>query len=149
MNREKLKANWYAEEQQAQIKGWDFSYLEHRFDSGENNLPWDFRQVIRQYVKPTDRLLDIDTGGGEFLLSLGHPNVLTSATEGYAPNIALCKKKFDRLGIDFHPMTDAGKMPFADRQFDVILNRHGRYNVSEIFRVLKPGGFFLTQQVGE
>ncbi|MDE5885097.1 MAG: class I SAM-dependent methyltransferase [Oscillospiraceae bacterium] len=149
MNREKLKADWYAEEQQAQIKGWDFGYLEHRFDSGENNLPWDFRQVIRQYVKPTDRLLDIDTGGGEFLLSLGHAHALTSATEGYAPNIVLCKEKFDGLGIDFHPMTDARKMPFADRQFDVILNRHGRYDVSELLRVLKPGGFFLTQQVGE
>lgn len=149
MNQEVLKAYWHTEEQQAQIKGWDFSCLEHRFDSGENNLPWDFYQIIKQYVKPTDRLLDIDTGGGEFLLSLGHTHALTSATEGYAPNVALCREKFAHLGIDFHEMTDAGEMPFAEQEFDVILNRHGRYDVHELFRVLKPDGIFITQQVGE
>lgn len=149
MNQEVLKAYWHTEEQQAQIKGWDFSCLEHRFDSGENNLPWDFYQIIKQYVKPTDRLLDIDTGGEEFLLSLGHTHALTSATEGYAPNVALCREKFAHLGIDFHEMTDAGEMPFAEQEFDVILNRHGRYDVHELFRVLKPDGIFITQQVGE
>lgn len=149
MKQEKLKAYWHAEEQQANIKGWDFSYLEHRFDSGEDNLPWDFYQIIRKYIKLTDRILDMDTGGGEFLLSLGHAHALTSATEGYAPNIALCREKFHSLGIDFHEMTNEKEMPFAGQQFDVILNRHGRYDVKELSRVLKSGGLFLTQQVGE
>ena len=35
------------------------------------------------------RLLDMDTGGGEFLLSLGHPFERTAATEGYPPNVEL------------------------------------------------------------
>lgn len=152
MNQENLKylkSLWLAEEQQAQIKGWDFRHLEHRFDSGEDHLPWEFREIIREYIKSTDRLLDMDTGGGEFLLSLGHAHTLTSATEGYAPNVALCKERLVRLRIDFHEMTDEGSMPFPSQQFDVILNRHGRYDVSEIRRTLRPGGLFLTQQVGE
>ena len=29
-----------------------------------------------------------------------------------------------------------------------MINRHGDFNAEEIFRVLKPGGLFITQQVG-
>ena len=149
MNKELLKAYWHTEEQYAKIKGWDFSYLKNRFDSGENKLPWDFSQIIKQYLNPESRLLDIDTGGGEFLLSLQHAYALTSATEGYAPNVALCKEKFGNLGIDFHEMTDVSNMPFDSQEFDMIMNRHGRYDVNALFRVLKSNGLFLTQQVGE
>ena len=38
------------------------------------------------------KLLDFDTGGGEFLLSLGHPCENTAATEGYPPNVELCRE---------------------------------------------------------
>ena len=46
---------------------------------------------MRRYLSPESRLLDIDTGGGEFLLSLNHPPENTSATEGYPPNVSLCQ----------------------------------------------------------
>ena len=55
------------------------------------------------------KLLDFDTGGGEFLLSLGHPYGNTAATEGYPPNVELCKKELQRLGIDFKACDDALK----------------------------------------
>ena len=38
-------------------------------------------------------------------------------------------------------------MPFADGEFDLVLNRHADFNSSEVARVLSPGGTFLTQQV--
>lgn len=146
---DKLYIKWKQEEEKAKIIGWDFSYIEDRFDSEEDNLPWDYRTVIEKYVGENDRLLDIDTGGGEFLLSLGHPYHFTSATEGYPPNVELCRNKLTALGIDFHEMSDYSHMPFADESFDVVINRHGSYDVNEIFRVLKKGGLFITQQVGE
>lgn len=146
---DKLYIKWKQEEEKAKIIGWDFSYIEDRFDSEEDNLPWDYRTVIEKYVGENDRLLDIDTGGGEFLLSLGHPYHFTSATEGYPPNVELCRNKLTDLGIDFHEMSDYSHMPFADESFDVVINRHGSYDVNEIFRVLKKGGLFITQQVGE
>ena len=40
-------------------------------------------------------------------------------------------------------------MPFPDESFDIVVNRHGSYEPKELFRVLKPGGLFITQQVGE
>ena len=90
----------------------------------------------------------LDTGGGEFLLSLHHPGGLTSATEAYPPNVALCREVLTPLGIDFHEAVGGGPLPFPAQTFDLILNRHGDYSPHELFRILRPGGIFLTQQVG-
>lgn len=149
MNINELREYWKSEENKAHIVGWDFSYIDGRFKSEEDSLPWDYNEVINNYRKDTDKLLDIDTGGGEFLMTLGHPNTLTCATEGYPPNVELCRERFSKHGIEFHEMTDYNHMPFPDESFDIIIDRHGDYDEAELFRVLKPGGFFITQQVGE
>ena len=94
------------------------------------------------------KLLDYDTGGGEFLLSLRHPYENTAATEGYPPNVQLCCEKLLPLGIDLRECADASHVPFDDNSFEIIINRHGDLDPSEIRRMLKPGGFFVTQQVG-
>ena len=149
MNVNELRTKWLAEEEHAQMKGWEFSHIADKFQSEEDDMPWDYKTVIQKYLKPTDKILDMDTGGGEFLLSLRHPYHLTSATEGYAPNVALCREIFAPLGVDFQEMEDESQMPFDDATFDIVLNRHGSYDPKEIYRVLKPGGLFITQQVGE
>ena len=104
---------------------------------------------MRSYLNDKSSLLDIDTGGGEFLLSLHHPSYNTSATEGYMPNVELCKKTLLPLGINFKQADDYKNLPFSDDLFDIIINRHGNYNVNEIYRILKHNGIFITEQVGE
>lgn len=141
-----LIASWKAEEQIAHVHGWDFSHVDGRVV--EDALPWDYREQILHYLKPEMQILDIDTGGGEFLLSLRHPYRNTSATENYPPNIELCQKTLLPLGIDFRLADGKGILPFEDERFDLVLNRHGDLNPEEIYRVLKPGGLFITQQVG-
>jgi len=42
----------------------------------------------------------------------------------------------------------ARHLRFSDGSFDVVLNRHAPTEVAEIVRVLRPGGVFITQQVG-
>lgn len=138
---------WKAEEEIAHIHGWDFSHIEGRFEE-DTVFPWDYRQVIGEYLKPHMRLLDIDTGGGEFLLSLNHPHRLSAATENYPPNVQLCKETLLPLGIDFRQADGAGELPYDSGSFDMIIDRHGDYHPAEIFRVLKPGGVFVMQQVG-
>ena len=146
MTKDQLIAAWKAEEKIAYIHGWDFSHIEcGRMEQAE--LPWDYREEILRYLTPEMKILDIDTGGGEFLRSLNHPCKNTAATENYSPNVALCQKELVPLGIDFRP-GDGKKLPFEDGSFDLVLNRHGDFDAEEIYRVLKPGGLFITQQVG-
>lgn len=148
MDKEALLNTWLAEEQCAHIHGWDFSHIAGRYQE-EADLPWDYRETIGRYLTPDARLLDIDTGGGEFLLSLEHPRQLMSAMESYPPNVKLCQETLPPPGVEFRAGDGSGvRYPFEDQAFDLILNRHGDFNPVEIGRLLKPGGVFITQQVG-
>ena len=147
MQRETLLRSWKAEEEIAYVHGWDFSHISGRYTE-QDDLPWDYRAVIEEYLTPEMKLLDIDTGGGEFLLRLDHPCENTAATENYPPNVALCREVLIPLGVDFRPGDGKGELPFADGSFDIVINRHGDFCAEEICRVLKPGGLFITQQVG-
>lgn len=135
-----------SEEACAKIHGWDFSHIKGRYEE-ENDLPWDYREEILARLTPDMKILDIDTGGGEFLLSLNHPYENTCAMEGYEPNAALCRQTLAPLGIRFEE-GHADRIPFEDESFDMVINRHGDFDAYEIRRVLKKGGIFLTQQVG-
>ena len=142
-----LRKEWEAEEKIAHVQGWDFSHIHGKYEE-ENDLPWDYEKIVLNYLRPDMKLLDFDTGGGEFLLSLGHPNENTSATEGYPPNVALCRERLLPLGIDFRECADESDIPFEDSSFDLFLNRHGSFDPEECFRLLKPNGLFITEQVG-
>lgn len=147
MNIEELKSIWKKEEEIAHIHGWDFSHIHGRYEE-ENDLPWDYEKIVREYLKDDLKILDYDTGGGEFLLSLNHPYDKTAATEGYGPNVELCREKLLPLGIDFKSCDNPAEIPYEDGIFDIIINRHGDFKASELYRLLKKGGIFITQQVG-
>ena len=147
MTSEELRMIWENEESIAQIKGWDFSHIHGRYEE-ENCLPWDYETIIHELLRDDMKLLDYDTGGGEFLLSLGHPYENTAATEGYPPNVQFCREKLLPLGIDMRECADASHVPFDDNSFDIIINRHGDLDPMEIRRMLKSEGLFVTQQVG-
>ena len=97
------------------------------------------RNDIRRKQICRGKLLDIDTGGGEFLLSLHHPYKNTSAAEAYPPNVELCKQTLLPLGIDFRAGDGKDTLPFDDAAFDIVINRHGDFNVQDIHRILKDG----------
>jgi SAM-dependent methyltransferase len=146
MNQTELKTIWKKEEEIAYICGWDFSHIDGRFEAAKD-LPWDYRNIIRQYLKDDMHILDYDTGGGEFLLSLHHPYEKTAATEGYPPNVELCKETLLPLGVDFRACDNPADIPFQDESFDLILNRHGSYDAEEIYRLLKKDGIFITNKL--
>lgn len=140
------KHSWLQEEQQS-FKGWDFSALSGRME--DDGLPWDYEAAVRAYMNKNEgNLLDMGTGGGEFLLSLSPPPGRTYATEAYPPNVELCKELFPPHGIELRQVFTDDSLPFADDCCDLILNRHEAFSVQEVHRILKPGGVFITQQVG-
>ena len=149
--RDELLAAWAAEERD-QPKGWDFSSLDGRMR--EDGEPWDLAAVWRAALVSASRALDMGTGGGEFVSRFA--DVLpehTVATEGWPPNISVAGKRLASydvgvVGADGDPDGGGGLLPFADGSFDLVLNRHEGYRPDDVFRVLAPGGTFLTQQVG-
>ena len=145
MNTEHYKQLWL-EEEGFSFQGWDFSHLDGRWQC--EPLPWDYRAILERYLRPGDRLLDMGTGGGEFLLTLGRPYALTTVTEAYPPNVELCRNRLEPLGITVAQTFEDELLPFGEDSFDIIINRHESFDASEVFRVLKPGGYFITQQVG-
>jgi SAM-dependent methyltransferase len=146
-DRERLLAQWRAEERQP-FTGWDFSYLAGRML--EDNPPWDYLRRAAELMAHATSALDMDTGGGEKLLALRpHWPPRLAATEEYPPNLALARSRLEPLGVqvfDVH-CTEVDPMPFADGEFDLVLNRHAAFNAAEVARILSPGGTFLTQQV--
>lgn len=147
MKNTKLYEDWKTEEKVAHIHGWDFSHIHGRYEE-ENDLPWDYEKIVKHYLSDTKKMMDYDTGGAEFLLSLNHPYHMTAATEGYKPNVELCREKLLPLGIDFKECADPENIPFQDEFFNLIINRHGEFAPKEIYRLLKRDGIFITQQVG-
>ena len=147
MDKTELLAAWQREEQQPFV-GWDFSYLAGRMT--EDPLPWDYIAQAGALMDRATSVLDMDTGGGERLLEMHtHWPKKVVVTEEYPPNLALANKRLTPLGVavrDVH-ISDDDLLPFADGEFELVLNRHSAFNAAEIARILTPGGSFLTQQV--
>jgi SAM-dependent methyltransferase len=130
------------------IQGWDWSYLDGR--RTVETLPWDYPALARGYIAQAKSLLEIGTGGGELFSTFRPFPPCTVALEAYPPSVGLAGRTLSPLGVKVVWTEDniAVPLPFADATFDLVVNRHAGYSASEVFRVLRPGGRLLTQQVG-
>jgi SAM-dependent methyltransferase len=138
-------------------EGWDFSWLGNRHK--EDPVPWDYTAMVLELVRTSPDLLDLGTGGGEWLARLSFRPARTLATEDWAPNLSVAQTRLKSLGIDVvaydkrasavDPESDVGMLPFPDASFHLITNRHESFEADEVARVLVGGGHFITQQVGE
>ena len=142
-----LRATWRAEEK-VPFAGWDFSYLQSRMKI--NGPPWSYTEMAMQAMATVRSAVDLETGGGEVLLSMRSrwPERL-AATEGYRPNYELAAQRLTPHGVAVHFVNNHAwdRLPFDDGSFDLVLNRHATLQVPEISRIVAPGGTFLTRQV--
>lgn len=129
--------------------GWDFAAIEKAGRIQEQCLPWSYGSIVITHARQANAMLDMGTGGGEFLASL-QPffPAYVAATEGYKPNIPVANSLLNPLGITVLPVYNDDDLPYENDSFDLIINRHESYSASEVRRLLKEDGFFLTQQCG-
>ncbi|MDR2601470.1 MAG: class I SAM-dependent methyltransferase [Spirochaetaceae bacterium] len=137
---------YLTKEYNAHFSGWDFSYLDGRME--QEPLHWNYKNIVEKNIFGKEALLDMDTGGGEFLSSLSNLPKNVYATEGYEPNITIAEQKLKEKNIVVKSIKRAGEIPFDNEYFDIIINRHGAYEINGIKRTLKNRGIFITQQVG-
>ena len=130
------------------FSGWDFSFISETGRMKSEPLSWSYGSIAFLLMQRAKSMLDMGTGGGEFLSMLQPFPPTIYATEGYAPNVPIAQKKLEPLGITVVEVSDDTALPFQDGQFDLIINQHESYAASEVNRILSPNGIFLTQQVG-
>lgn len=138
------------------MAGWDLASLGRRI--AIEPPPWDFDGLVVSEVRRSPRMLDIDTGGGEWLASLPVRSRLTVATESWPPNVDVARERLRPLGVEVlaadavpDNVEQGGgepSLPFEGRSFELVTARHAAYVPREVARVLAGGGVFLTQQVG-
>jgi SAM-dependent methyltransferase len=123
-------------------RGWDFTGM----NVLRQPVPWDYHDVVLRYLRSSDVVLDVGTGAGERLRDLapafGHglgidadPEMIRLARQNPGGNLSfrVCSQRLESVPRTFH----------------VILDRHAPFDLTAIAAHLRPGGYFITQQVGE
>lgn len=145
------------EAQQAPFAGWDFSFLDGRVRT--EPLPWSYSEMVLDVAARSGDLLDLGTGGGEWLRGLPRRPPRTIATEAWPPNVGVADAHLRPIGVAVVAVEGApdnpgareppitGRLPFRSGGFGLVVDRHEAFNAREVMRVLAPGGVFVTQQV--
>jgi SAM-dependent methyltransferase len=135
-------------EAEARFSGWDFSYIADR--ESQAPLRWSYVSEALLRVRKSQAVLDMDTGGGEIFSYFAPFPKVAYATEAYPPNVLIARERLEPLGVVVVPLDEEEprQLPFDPDTFDLVLNRHGYYWEPELYRILQPGGLFVTQQVG-
>ena len=141
---ERLVAEGWA----APVDGWDFSWFEGR--ATEERPPWRYASLLDVRIgRARTSALDIETGGGEVLAGISRRPSRLVATEGWSPNVRHARDRLLASGGSLVAVADTPTLPFVDSSFDLVVSRHPVVVLwAEIARVLRPGGTYLSQQIG-
>ncbi|HEX7995547.1 MAG TPA: class I SAM-dependent methyltransferase [Streptosporangiaceae bacterium] len=136
------------------VAGWDFSWFEGR--ATEERPPWGYARMLGERMSalagmPNAAALDLQTGGGEVLATVPTAPATLVATESWPPNIEVARRNLAGLGAQVVPVGDElADLPFEDATFDLVVSRHPvAVPWNEVARVLKPGGTYFSQEVGD
>lgn len=136
--------------------GWDLSCNGRIVTTA---TPWNFEAVVDRHARQSPDMLDMGTGGGEWLSRLAYRPARTVATEGWAPNVRIARERLAPLGVEVVEVEGAddnaaqatgeaqARLPFADASFHLVVNRHESFVADDVGRILMAGGRFVTQQV--
>jgi SAM-dependent methyltransferase len=135
-----------AEAESVPLDGWDFSWFAGR--AFEQRPSWGYADRVADRLTRATAALDVQTGGGEVLayaLGIVKP-AMVAAVEAWPPNVVVAARTLAPFG---GRVVHSDSVPFRDGAFDLVTSRHPVSTPwSEIARVLRPGGIFLSQQIG-
>jgi SAM-dependent methyltransferase len=123
--------------------GWDFSGMNLLVQP----VPWEYRDVVLRYLRASDVVLDVGTGAGERLRELAPSFGHGLGIDADPGMVRLARENSVADNLRFQVGSE--RLESVPQAFDVILDRHAPFDLSAIAAHLRPGGYFITQQVGE
>jgi hypothetical protein len=123
--------------------GWDFS----RMRVLRAPVPWDYGEVVARYLRPWDGVLDVGTGDGNRFASLTGKFRRGLGIDTDPEMIRLAAREHSGPSLEFR--VGSARLEGVTTSFPVIINRHATIELGAVAAHLKPGGYFITQQVGE
>lgn len=131
-------------------EGWDFTRLGSRLMV--TPPPWDYPALVAAQAGRARTMLDMGTGGGEWLAALPARPAKTLATECWPPNVPVAARRLRALRVvvvqaegapdnqDQRADETQGRLPFRDGAIDLVANRHESFLPGEVARILAAGG---------
>jgi SAM-dependent methyltransferase len=117
------------------FSGWNLDDVDVRpFEPGP---PWDYEAIARAHARRARTLLDLGTGLPARVI----------ATELWEVSAPVAQRRLAPLGTHVVRCSSL-QLPFRDASFDLVLDRHEELDPAEVARVLRSGGWLVTQQVG-
>ena len=131
--------------------GWNFESIKPTL---EQKSDYNYYKAVVECLTPNSTLLDIGCGSAEkstryFSLAKKvyaidiEPEMLKRATK----NAKKYYGEFSKDKFEFILSDGNSKLGFLDNTFDVVCSRHCGANMSEVFRVLKPNGIFISEDI--
>lgn len=128
---------------------WSISFDERCIDYARGR----FDAVAADQPLPYERAMELGCGTGFFLLNLMQSGVATkgSVTDLSPGMVKVALRNAENLGLDVDGrVADAERIPYDDNTFDLVVGHAVLHHIpdveqalSEVLRVLKPGGRFV------
>jgi SAM-dependent methyltransferase len=124
-------------------RGWDFSGMNVLVQP----VPWEYHDVVLRYLRSSDVVLDVGTGAGERLRDLASSFGHGLGIDADPEMVRLARE--DPAAGNLRFRVGSERLESVPETFDVILDRHAPFDLGAVAAHLRPGGYFITQQVGE
>ena len=114
---------------------------------------WKRRMLHLAAVRPGEAALDVCCGTGDLAKALSRAGARTIGCDFSAAMLSVARRRQSSIP---YLQADALKLPFANEQFDLVTIGYGlrnladfQHGISELLRVLKPGGRLLILDFGK
>ncbi|MBO5884778.1 MAG: class I SAM-dependent methyltransferase [Clostridia bacterium] len=131
--------------------GWNFSQANYTVEYPSN---YNYYKEVTKHITPNTVMLDIGCGSAEkstryyslakkIYLTDFEPEMLKKAKANANKYYEQNSKQKNRFY--FKILDCNGPFNFADNSFDLVVSRHCGANMQEVYRVLKKGGVFVSE----
>lgn len=112
----------------------------------QQSLPtYSSNEIASKYFKEDSHLATISFDGGEYVSLFNNLPPITYVVEARQEQ---AEAKLANRNVKVTKLTHEGKLPFKDERLDVIVNELSNYDKYDLYRVVKPGGYIIVNQMG-